>query len=203
MGLSYRSAVIVYGTNMADIPENPTYAVLAETGVSGQLCLSSSKNAVNRSVIAMLIDSMGVRHAEIVVRGWMANLALPVIETEDQLVDALRSGECQFGIASSSTIAKANAKDPDAALLFSAPARASIDIEGVGISRHARDPNGAAALVEWLFQADVQSELAKTTWSNHASGQEEVSQEAGPRNVGLVTWHAEDAQKLAERARYP
>ena len=203
MGLSYRSAVIVYGTNMADTAENPTYTVLAETGFSGQLCLSSSKNAVNRSVIAMLIDSMGVRPAEIVVRGWMANLALPVIETEDQLVDALRSGECQFGIASSSTIAKANVKDPGAALLFSTPVRASVDIEGVGVSRHARDPNGAAALVDWLFRADAQSELAKSTWSNPATGPEEYSQETGSRNVGLVAWHAEDAEKLAERARYP
>jgi len=203
MGLSYRSAVIAHGANMADTPEIPAYAVLAEAGFSGQLCLSSSKNAVNRSVIAMLIDSMGVRPAEIVVRGWMANLALPVIETEDQLIDALRSGECQFGIASGSTIDKANAKDPGAALLFSTPVRASIDIEGVGVARHARNPAGAAALVDWLFQSDAQSGLATATWSHPAIGIGEASQETGARNIGLVAWQAEDATKLAERARYP
>ncbi|NIA28205.1 MAG: hypothetical protein GWP02_09125, partial [Desulfobulbaceae bacterium] len=84
-GLSYRAAVIVYGTNAADTTEIQTYADLAEAGFGGQLCLSSSKNAVNRSVIATLIDSMGVRPAEIVVRGWLANLVLPVFEKEDQL----------------------------------------------------------------------------------------------------------------------
>jgi len=203
IGLNYRTAVIAHGTNTVGTPEIADYAVLAEAGFSGQLCMSSSKNAVNRSVIAMLIDSMGVRPAEIVVRGWMANLALPVIETEDQLVDALRSGECRFGIASSSTVAKANTKHSGAKLIFSTPVPASVDIEGVGVARHARDPAGAAALVEWLFQFDAQSELAMATWSHPAIGIGEDSQETGARNVGLVAWHAEDAAKLAERARYP
>jgi iron(III) transport system substrate-binding protein len=203
IGLSYRSAVIVYGTNTVDTPEIPAYAALAEAGFSGQLCMSSSKTAVNRSIITMLIDSMGVRPAELVVRGWMANLALPVIETEDQLVDALRSGECRFGIVSSSTVAKANAKDSGVKLIFSMPAPVAVDIQGVGVSRHARNPNGAVALVNWLFQANVQSELAKTTWSHPAIGPEEYGQEAGIRNVGLVAWHEQDVAKLAERARYP
>jgi len=203
VGLSYRTAVIAHGANMVDAPELATYAILAEAGFSGQLCMSSSRNVVNRSVVAMLIDSMGVKPAEIVVRGWMANLALPVIETEDQLVDALRSGECQFGIASSSAIGKANAASPGAALIFSTPVPAQVDIEGVGIARHAHNPNGAAALVDWLFQADAQSQFAKSTWSHPAIGAEVSSQEMGARNIGLASWHAEDAAKLAERARYP
>ena len=203
VGLSYRSAVIVYGTNTVDAPELSTYTALAETGFGGQLCLSSSNNAVNRSVIAMLIDSMGVRPAEIVVRGWMANLALPVFDTEDQLVDALRSGDCQFGIVSSSAVVKANATGSSANLTFSMPVPATVDIEGVGISRHARDPDGAAALVEWLFQADAQSELATTTWSHPAIGIRKEGQETGIKNVSLVGWHEKDSAKLAERARYP
>jgi len=202
-GLSYRAAVIVYGTSAADTAEIPTYADLAEAGFGGQLCLSSSRNAVNRSVIATLIDSMGARPAEIVVRGWLANLALPVFEKEGQLVAALRSGECRFGIASNSSVTKRNSMGPGATLRFSIPVPAAVDIIGVGVARHARDPNGAAALVEWLFQTDVQSKFALTTWSNPAIGLEPDSQGPGARNVGLVAWHEEDAAKLAERARYP
>ena len=203
IGLSYRSAVIAYGTNVADTAAFSTYADLAGADFRRQLCLSSSKNTVNRSVIATLIDSMGVRSAEIVVRGWVANLELPVFETEDELVGALRSGECQFGIASSAAVAKANAAGSAATLLFSIPVPAAFDIEAVGVARHARDPNGAVALVKWLFQASVQSKLAMATWSHPGVGSEDGSQETGTRNVGLVAWHEQDVAKLAERARYP
>lgn len=202
-GLSYRSAIIVFGTSAADTAEISSYAILAEAGLNGRLCLSSSKNAINRSVIAMLIESMGVRSAEIVVRGWLANLALPVFETEDQLVDALRAGECQVGIASSTAIAKANSADSGATLRFSTPVPAYADIEGVGVARHARKPIGAVALVEWLFRTDVQSELAMATMAYPAVDGERGSQETGAKNVGLVAWHEKDAAQLAERARYP
>jgi iron(III) transport system substrate-binding protein len=202
-GLNYRPAVIVYGTNAADTAEIPTYADLAEAGLGGQLCLSSSKNAVNRSVIATLVDSMGVRPAEIVVRGWLANLALPVFEKEDQLVAALGSGECRYGIASNASVTKGNAIGPGATLRFSIPVPAAVDITGVGVARHARDPNGAAALVEWLFQTDVLSEFALTTWSYPAIGLAGDKQEISVRSVGLAAWHEKDAAKLAERARYP
>jgi iron(III) transport system substrate-binding protein len=201
--LSYRSAVVVYATNFADDAELSSYTVLAEPRFRGQLCLSSSRTAVNRSVIAMLIESMGVRRAEIVVRGWMANLARPVVETEDQLVRAIQSGECQAGIASSAAVAKANATGSGKTLSFSTPVPTFADIESVGIARHARNPGAAAALVEWLFQAEVQSNLAMATLSSPAIDSQEVSQQAGARNVGLVAWHEKDAANLAERAGYP
>jgi len=202
-GLSYRSAVVVFATNVANGAESSSYIVLAETRFSGQLCLSSSRTAVNRSVIAMLIESMGVRRAEIVVRGWLANLARPVFETEDQLVRAIQSGECQVGIASSAAVAKANATGSGKTLSFSTPVPTFADIEGVGIARHARNPSAAAALVVWLFQADVQSKLAMATLSYPVIDSQEDSQQVGAKNVGLVAWHEKDAANLAERARYP
>lgn len=202
-GLSYRPAVVVFGAIASDAAESSAYADLADARFSGRLCLSSSRNAVSRSVIAMLIESMGSKSAEIVVRGWLSNLAQPVFETEEQLVSALQSGDCHVGIASGAAVAKANATGSGTTLSFSTPAPAFVDIEGVGIARHARNPRGAAALVEWLFEDDVQSKLATATWAYPATGSAEGGQQVGAGNVGLVAWHEEDAAMLAERARYP
>ena len=179
---AFRAAVVVH--DMPSLSELPDFKALAEPRFRGSLCLSSSANAINRTVIAMMVESMGTRPAEIAVRGWMANLALPVFDTEAQVIAAIGSGSCRIGIVSSTAAAGLN---PELAVLT--PDTTYADIDGIGIGRHARNPEGAAALVEWIIST------AATDWD----GSGNVSR----RNVGLVAWHETDAVKLAERARYP
>ena len=40
-----------------------------------------------------MIDRLGVRPAELVVRGWLANLARPVFESESKLWAASETGD--------------------------------------------------------------------------------------------------------------
>ena len=209
-GLSYRTAVIIHNmpvladTNMLD------FAGLAEQRFSDSVCLSSAANEVNRTVIAMMIETLGVRPTEMAVRGWMDNLAQPVFATEAQLVDAIRAGSCRIGIASSTAVALALQEDqqPNPSILV--PAGTYADIDGIGIARHTSNPDGAMKLFEWLFSKDAQAANAQAnlvypvnmkvahTAPLSAAGRQNVSR----KNVGLVAWHAADASKLAERAHY-
>jgi hypothetical protein len=61
------------------------------------------------------------------------------------------------------------------------------DVEAIGVARHARNPDGAVRLLEWLV-------------ADHTLNGE---QEPAVDNVGIVAWHYEEAIRLAERARYP
>ena len=183
-GTKVRSAVIVHNLAGLHADDVPDVGALADPKFSGMVCLSSSAISVNRTVIATMVSELGVRPVELVVRGWIKNLAAPPFDDEAQLIRAVRSGACGIGIVSNIALDAANA-DLEAIV----PATWYADVEAVGIARHARNPDGATKLVEWL--------LADSEFT------EAVGDPSGNReNVSVVAWHYEDAVKLAERARY-
>lgn len=169
-------AVFVYSGDEPSV-NGPTE--LANDRFRGKLCLSSSENAINRAVIATLIDRSDLRSAEILVRGWVKNLALPPFATEEQLLAAVAEGRCELGLASRGAASLSDVAIAEVDTLYA-------DVGAMGLARHARNPEGAAALVEWL--------ASDFEWQGDAPPVLE--------NVGLVAWHYEDAVKLAERARY-
>ena len=207
---AFNSAVVAYAASNAEVTESVGFAALAEPRFRGGLCLSTSANPINRAVIAMMIEEMGVRPAEIAVRGWIANLARPVFETESDLIAAIQSGACGAGIVSSRAIALARQTDVTAGVAVTVPATTYAEIDGVGIARHARNPEGAAALVDWLFSTPVQQNhtAAELTYPTLVAARHHVNLDSAGRdnvaamNVGLVAWHQDAAAKLAERARY-
>jgi iron(III) transport system substrate-binding protein len=151
---------------------------LAHAKLRGQLCLSSSTLPVNRTLVAMLIEELGVKPAERMVRAWVRNLALPPFQTEAKLVAALQSGACGYGIFSSSIKTEG--------IKRISPKPLYIDIDGVGVARHARHPESAQTLVNWML---AENELREPVSSNG-------------RNIGLAGWRDEEAALLAERAAY-
>ena len=158
----------------------PTFAALGEQAFAGRLCLSSSQTEINRAVIAMMIAETGVRQAELTVRGWMANLAAPVFPSETDLAAAIAAGTCDLGILSRSV---ANSSRE---LVHIHPDPTVATVSAVGVGRHARNPDGAARLVEWLAH-----ELPGIS----AAG-------SRPVDSSTAAWNDEEARKLAERARY-
>lgn len=185
---SARVAVIAFDSRVVDASALAGYDSLADDGHRGSLCLSSSALSVNRSLIAMLIDDLGVRPAEILVRGWVRNLALPAFETEEDLLAAIDAGSCALGIVSMpDKFADANFGDSDSIRFFK-PQSAFGDIKGFGVTRHAREPESAQRLIEWFLTSHA-ADL-------HNSG-------LSTRNIGVAAWRADDAIKLAERAGYP
>jgi iron(III) transport system substrate-binding protein len=194
--LSVRAAGIAYGPGVADLTEPGAADALADPKFRGQLCLSSSAETTNRTVIAGLIERLGVREAELAVRGWLANLARPVFGTEDKLWIALENGDCGLGLVSNLGSAfLANSRLADVRVHELLPLH--VDIEGVGIARHARNPEGTLALVEWLLSDDIQARHAGSMLAHPAT-----HDYSGSKNVGVVAWHDEAAIKLAERAGY-
>ncbi len=197
VALSYRTAVLVYNPEVVGADRLSAYETLAESQFRGHVCLSSSSLPINRTVIAMLIDKLGVRDAELAVRGWVANLAMPTFDSEAELLRAFQSGDCSIGIVSSQAAALAAQNIEDSRIEIVTPAVNYSDIEAVGVARHARNPDGALALLEWLL-----SEKSQTQHASHTNVYAAISAAKRAKNVSLAARHSEEAQKLAERARY-
>ena len=194
--LSFRAASIAYDPVIADASELDDPTALADPKFRGRLCLSSSAEPANRTVIAGLIDRLGVRETELAVRGWLTNLARPVFESESKLWMALETGDC--GVALLSNMGAAWLENSRFTELWSHELmQPYVDIEGIGVARHARNPDGALELIDWLLSDDIQARHSAAVLANPATGDFE-----GVRNVGVLAWHDEEVAKLAERAGY-
>lgn len=203
VAVGLRIAVIAYGQDVENKPES--YQGLAEPAYRGRLCLSSSSLPVNRSLIAMLIAELGVRPAEIVVRGWVQNLALPPFESEAALFAAVEAGSCDYGISSSRTAALSANGHGGGAAESVIPRPAYFDIEGIGVARHARYPESAQLLVDWMLSEEAQRKHALGAHQDSSRGDQPnplTAERIGQKNIGLAGWHDNDAVLLAERAGY-
>ncbi len=186
---NFWTALTYRGTAIVGDPEASDLESLANPGYRGRLCLSSSSMPSNLAVLGVLIDKYGVRDAELLVRGWVANLAREPFDTEEKMLSAIGTADCDVGIAS---IAVARQHGVPFVEL-----PGYVDIEGAGIARHARNPEGAGDLLAWLLSEAIQERHAGSTSATAAT-----SGTAGARNVAIVAWHYAEAVKLAERARY-
>jgi iron(III) transport system substrate-binding protein len=151
---------------------------LGASDFAGQLCLTTAQLPRNQVLVAMLIEDLGLKTAERAVRAWARNLAVPPFASDEELLSALRAGRCKVAIISGFP------EVPDLKLVAPQPAYA--DIRGIGVARHARQPDAAHALVESLLNANPDIGLAATNG----------------RNIGLAGWRAEEVRLLNERAGY-
>jgi iron(III) transport system substrate-binding protein len=162
----------------SDAPADGDYEALAQDAYRGKLCLSSIANSLNQSLIAWLIEDLELKPAERVVRGWVRNLAAPPFATEADLVEALESGTCKFGIVSSS----ANITG----MTTMGPLPSYFDVSAIGVGRHAPNPELAQQLIDWLIV-------------NHPLPD---SADGNGKSVAIAGWRNNDARLLAERAGY-
>lgn len=212
-GLGVRAELIVYHPDGADSAALSDYGALGEERWRGKLCLQRSISERSRLLMAALIARHGERPAEIIVRGWRANLATSVFDEQQDLLAAIASGECAVGIAGSDALARylaTGATDVAAHAPSAADGGTLRNLTSIGIGRHAGNVEAAQRFVDWLVTAEGQAAL--NGGSYEAPVLEGVQADAlvaewlsapeptiGPLRAAFAY---EDAVRLAERARY-
>lgn len=210
------AAMLAYDPDQVDPSDIATYEDLGKEALQGKLCLSSSALPLNRALIAMLIDELGARPAEIAVRHWIRNLVVPPFESEDALLDAMDAGTCGIGIVSSR---RAFARmDDDRSPTWAGHLTHTVyaNIEGVAVVRHAHEPEKANRLVAWMldeenqrrhstavFTLPVEMPPGRAVFADNPTEIELSRHEVADREVSVAGWRDEEAILLAERARYP
>lgn len=162
-GLITNAVVIVYDRRSVDPANLSGYANLGDEKWQGGLCLLASGHESSFSVVASLIAALGEREAELAVRRWMNNLAAPVFKEETELLKAVQAQRCRVGIVATNAVARfMGTGGAEHVGLYWPSASAGgvpLNLAGIGVTRHAQNPETAGLFIEWLTSVDGQNVL--------------------------------------------
>ena len=163
-GLSIRARPLVYSTERVKAADLVSYEDLADPKWRGRLCLRTSKKVYNQSLVAMMIARLGEAETARVVGGWVANLATEPFANDNQVMEAIDAGKCDVGIVNTYYYGRLVKERPDLKVAIAWPNQASsgvhVNISGAGVTRHAKHPDEARQLLEWLSSAEAQGLFA-------------------------------------------
>ena len=170
-GLSVRARPIAYVTQRVHANELSTYEALAERKWKGRICIRSSDNIYNQSLVASMIAHRGVAATEAWARGFVANFArAPVGGDRDQVL-AAAAGQCDVVIVNTYYLA-AMLNDQDPAQRAAAQKLAvfwpnqkdrgaHVNVSGIGLTAAVRHRDSAVKLIEYLAGAEAQAWYAE------------------------------------------
>lgn len=163
-GLSKRARIIIYNKELG-LPEGlNTYQDLADPRFNKQICVRSSSNIYNISLLASLVEHDGEKAAEAWARGVRANLLKKPQGNDVSNIRAVASGECRISIVNTYYIARLKAAG-DASVdavgvLFPNQEEngigAHVNISGAGVLNHAPNRTHAVAFLEYLTEPEAQ-----------------------------------------------
>ena len=163
-GLSMRARTIVYSPERVKPEELTTYEALADPRWKGRLCLRTSKKVYNQSLVAMMIARHGEEKTEKIVRGWVDNLATQPFSNDTRTMQAIEAGQCDVAIVNTYYFGRLQKKQPDLPLALFWPNQGKggvhVNISGAGVTRHAKHPEAAVKLLEWLASPEAQEMFA-------------------------------------------
>ena len=159
-GLSKRSRVIVFN-RAKGLPDGISrYEDLADPRLKGQVCMRSSGNIYNLSLLASLIEHNGEAAAEAWAKGVVANFARSPQGNDRAQIRAVVSGECGVSVANTYYLGRYLASDApeDRAIVDGTGVLfpnqddrgAHVNISGAGIVKHAPNQANAVRFLEYL-----------------------------------------------------
>lgn len=217
-GLSQRERTIFYAQDRVKPEQLSTYEDLAEPQWKGKLCLRTSKQTYTQSLVAMMIAKHGVQKAEAIAKGWVNNLAGDVFTNDASLLKAIAAGQCDVGISNTYYYGRLLSREPDfskSVKLFWAnqgegQGGAHVNLSGAGVTAHAKNPEGARKLLEWLSSEGVQTAYTHGTYEspiNTRAKADPIVQAWGkfkpsPLNAADIGSHQAEAIRLLDRVGY-
>ncbi len=171
-GLSIRARVIVYSE--ADIePELlSTYEALADPVWKKQLCVRSSSNIYNQSLVASMLAHHGPEETEKWIKGLVVNFARDPKGGDRDQVKAVAAGQCNLalvntyylaGMLSSDINSEIAAADKVGLFWPNQDGRgAHVNVSGAGITKSARNKEAAVRLLEYLAGVPAQEWYGET-----------------------------------------
>jgi iron(III) transport system substrate-binding protein len=160
-GLSVRARTIFFNKAAVNPASLSSYEDLADPKWKGKLCLRTSKKVYNQSLVATLIARLGEPKTEQIVRGWVANLATDVFADDTAMLKAIAAGQCAVGIANTYYYGRIVEKEPQFPVgIHWANQKTDgvhVNVAGAGLTRHAKNEQGAIKLLEWLSSEKAQN----------------------------------------------
>ncbi|MBC6983471.1 Fe(3+) ABC transporter substrate-binding protein [Caulobacter sp. 17J80-11] len=169
-GFSRRARVIAYDKAKVKPEEVATYEALAEPRFKGKVCVRSSDNVYNLSLMSALIERWGQDKALTWAKGVVANMARPPQGGDIEQIKAIGAGVCDVALTNTyyylRLVRSGDAGDKATAekVALSFPNLdghgTHVNISGGGVARYAPHKDAAVKFLEFLATDEAQEIFA-------------------------------------------
>ena len=167
---SVRARPVFYLKGAVNPAELRDYEDLADPRFKGKICVRSSSNIYNLSLMSSMIATSGPEKAESWARGVVANMARSPKGGDTDQLTALAAGECQVAIANTyyylrlAKSAKPEERAVAAKIGVVFPNQSNrgthVNISGAGVAKHAPNRDAAVKFLEYLASPEAQAYFA-------------------------------------------
>jgi len=169
-GFSSRARVLVYNTDKIEDGVLTSYEDLADPKWKGRICVRSSGNIYNQSLLASMIAQDGEEAAKNWAKGVLDNLARKPQGGDTDQIKAVAAGVCDIALVNSYYFFRLqrSEKSEDKALVENLAivfpdqdaAGTHVNISGAGVLKNAKNKEAAVQFLEYLTSESAQAYFA-------------------------------------------
>lgn len=173
-GLSLRARPIFYNKDSVDPKQLSTYEALAQPEFKGRVCIRSSANIYNQSLIASMVAADGEKATLEFAKALVKNFARPPKGGDRDQISAVANGICDIAIANtyyfggmtqSKNASEIEATEKVAIFWPNQKGRGThVNISGAGVVKTAKNKQQAIQLLEFLVNNDSQAWYANANF---------------------------------------
>lgn len=170
VALSKRARIIIYNKAQGAPQGLATYEDLARPEFRGKVCVRSSTNVYNQSLLASIIAHEGDAGAASWADGVVENFARPPEGNDTTQIEQVAAGECGLAIVNSYYLARyVGADDRKMRMIGSKvgvlfpnqkTTGTHVNVSGAGVARFAPNRENAEALIAYLLTDEAQTAFA-------------------------------------------
>tara|TARA_R110000782_G_scaffold49668_10_gene108057 strand:- start:984 stop:1991 length:1008 start_codon:yes stop_codon:yes gene_type:complete len=216
-GLSLRSRIIIYAPDRVKESELDSYIDLADDKWKKRICVRSSSNVYNQSLVAAMIANYGLEKTERWATGLVTNFARPPKGGDRDQIKAVAAGVCDVALVNNYYLAGMLESSQDAEVAAAKKIElfwpnqdgrgAHMNVSGAGILKSAKHKKEAIQLLEFLVSDTAQQWYADTNHEysvNPAIESKSILKNWGKfkadiLNLNLLGKHNKDAVLLMDR----
>lgn len=165
-GFSQRARIIFYNKDSIDVPP-ATYMDLADPAYKGKVCIRSSTNEYNQTLLAAIVTNFGEEKATGWAKGVVDNMARAPQGGDTDQLRGLISGECEVSVSNSYYFARALRTDVNGLsadidqIGWIFPDQESngahMNLSGAGVAANAPNRDNAVKFLEYLASDSAQA----------------------------------------------
>lgn len=219
-GLSLRARPIFYVKDKVKPEELSTYEALADDKWKNRICIRSSSNIYNQSLVASMISNNGAEKTQAWANKFVSNLARKPKGGDRDQIKAAAAGECDIAIANTYYYGnmihgkdKKQNKAAEAVAIFwpnQADRGAHVNISGIAMTKASKNKANAQKLMEFLVNEESQNWYAQVNyeypvissgdWSDTLKNWGEFK--ADSINLATLGELNKDASQLMDKAKW-
>lgn len=191
LGLTQRARPIFYVKGKVDPAELSTYEALTDEKFAGKICIRSSSNIYNQSLIGSMIETEGEEKTQAFAEGIVANMARPPAGGDTDQLKAAAAGVCDIAIANTyyygRLVNSDSASDNEVAdkLAIFWPNQQGrgthVNVSGVGLTKASKNVEQATKLIEYMLSDESQQ------WYSEVNNEYPVVKGVAPSKT-LASW---------------